>query len=457
LADALAPDLCIIGAGSGGLTVAAAASQLGASVVLIEQGRMGGECLNTGCVPSKALLAAAARGDSFAAAYAHIDAVVAEIAPHDSQERFEAMGVRVIRAAAAFAGPETVVAGDTTVRARRFVIATGSVPIIPPVPGLAELPYLTNETLFEARPEPEHLLVLGAGPVGAEMAQAFRRLGARVSIVDMARLLGHVDPELTEILASCLTAEGVTLLDRTEVLRAEREGSALALVCRSNGTERRLEGSHLLVAAGRRANLDGLALDQAGVRYTADGIETDRRLRTANRRVFAIGDAVGPHRFTHIAAYQAGIVIRNALFRLPVKVDYRAVPWVTFTDPELAHVGLSEAGARAAPCDIRVLRWPFGETDRAVADGAADGLVKAIVTPRGRVLGASILGRNAGELIQPWALAIRAKLGVSDLARTVVPYPTRAEASTRAAISYYAPKLLNDRTRRLVRFLARFG
>lgn len=457
MADALVPDLCIVGAGSAGLTVAAAASQLGASVVLIEPGRMGGECLNTGCVPSKALLAAAARGDGFAAAHAHVEAVVAEIAPQDSQERFEAMGVRVIRAAAAFAGPKTVVAGDTTVRARRFVIATGSVPYIPPVPGLAALPYLTNETLFEARPEPEHLLILGAGPVGVEMAQAFRRLGARVSLVDMARLLARDDPELTEILVSRLTAEGVTVLEHTEVLRAERRGSALALICRSNGAERRLEGSHLLVAAGRRANLDGLALDLAGVQYTADGIETDRRLRTANRRIFAIGDVVGPHRFTHMAAYQAGIVLRNVLFRLPAKVDYRAVPWVTFSDPELAHVGLTEARARAAPGEIRVLRWPFGETDRAVADGATDGLVKAIVTPRGRILGASILGRNAGELLQPWALAIQAKLGVSDLARTVVPYPTRAEASTRAAVSYYAPKFLNDRTRRLVRFLARFG
>lgn len=457
MAEAITCDLCVIGAGSGGLSVAAGASQLGASVVLIEQGRMGGECLNTGCVPSKALLAAAARGADFAQAHVHVRAVIDEIAPQDSEERFEGLGVRVIREQARFSGPRTVLAGDRTIRARRFVLATGSQPAVPPVPGLAEVPYLTNETVFDARPEPEHLIVLGAGPVGIELAQAFGRLGARVSVVDRDRLLARDDPELTSVIGTRLREEGVEIIEHVEARRAERSEHGVALICASGDQERRLEGSHLLVAAGRKVNVADLDLEKAGVAVGADGVSVDARLRTANRRIYAVGDVTGPYRLTHAAAYQAGIVLRNALFRIPAKADYRALPWVTYTDPELAHVGMNEAQARQALGGIRVLRWPFCENDRAVAEGRDEGFIKVITTRRGRIVGASIVGAHAGELIHPWTLAVGRRLKIGALARTITPYPTFAEVSTRVAGSFFMPKLFTPRVRRIVRLLARLG
>lgn len=457
MAEAITCDLCVIGAGSGGLSVAAGASQLGASVVLIEQGRMGGECLNTGCVPSKALLAAAARGADFAQAHVHVRAVIDEIAPQDSVERFEGLGVRVIREHARFSGPRTVLAGDRTIRARRFVLATGSQPAVPPVPGLDQVPYLTNETIFDARPEPEHLIVLGAGPAGIELAQAFGRLGAPVSVVDRDRLLARDDPELTSVIGTRLREEGVEIIEHAEVRRAERSEHGVALICASGGQERRLEGSHLLIAAGRKVNVADLDLEKAGVAVGADGVSVDSRLRTANHRIYAVGDVTGPHRLTHAAAYQAGIVLRNALFRIPAKADYRALPWVTYTDPELAHVGMNEAQARQALDDIRVLRWPFCENDRAVAEGRDEGFIKVITTPRGRIVGASIVGAHAGELIHPWTLAVGRRLKIGALTRTITPYPTFAEVSTRVAGSFFMPKLFTPRVRRMVQLLARLG
>ncbi len=385
--------------------------------------------------------------------------VIAAIAPNDSVERFEGMGVRVIQASARFAGPQEVAAGDLVVAARRIVIATGSAPSVPPIPGLKDVPFLTNETVFENTVLPEHLIVIGGGPIGLEMAQAHRLLGARVTVLEAARVLAKDDPELAELLIQRLIADGVAIEAGVKIRRVERAGARIAAVLEDGAGERRVEGSHLLVAAGRRANLAGLDLDKAGIRTDErGGLIVDRRLRTTNRRVYAVGDAAGGPQFTHIAGYHAGIVIRNALFRLPAKVDYRALPWVTYTDPELAQIGMTEVEAlEAHGGDVRVLRWPFHENDRAQAERETHGLVKVLVRRNARVLGASMIGAHAGELIQPWGLAISGGLKLSTMAGFIAPYPTLGEVNKRAAGSFYTPKLFSERTRRVVRLLARFG
>jgi pyruvate/2-oxoglutarate dehydrogenase complex dihydrolipoamide dehydrogenase (E3) component len=467
----MAPDLCVIGAGSGGLAVAAGAAQMGAEVVLVERAAMGGDCLNFGCVPSKSLLAAARiadlwrHGTALGIAYArpHIDfaavadsvqRVIAEIAPNDSAERFEGLGVRVLRAEARFTSPRTVRAGDVEIRPRRFVIATGSQPAIPPIRGLDEVRYLTNESIFANRQLPEHLIVIGGGPIGIEMAQAHCRLGARVTVLDVGPLLPRDDPELSAVLAERLWSEGIVGRPGVEIAEVERAGQVIRVRLESG---EQISGSHLLIAAGRRPTVEALDLAAAGIASTAKGITVDARLRTTNRRVFAIGDVAGGPQFTHVALYHAGIVIRNALFRIPAKVDYRALPWVTYTDPELAQVGLTEAASRAVGEARRVLRWRFVENDRAQTERETEGMVKIVTRGNGRILGASILGAGAGDLILPWALAISQKLKIGALANLIVPYPTRSEASKRAAGSYYTPTLFSPRTRRLVRLLARLG
>ena len=363
MAEPIRTDLCVIGAGSGGLAVAAGAVQMGAKVVLIEQGKMGGDCLNYGCVPSKSLIAAGRAVHAirtagrfgvnghepaidFLRVHDHVKGVIAAIAPHDSQERFEQLGVDVIRAHARFVGPQEVEADGRRIRARRIVVATGSSPAVPPIPGLAEVPYLTNETVFDLTEPPEHLVVIGGGPIGCELAQAYRRLGARVTVLELLSILPKDDPDAVAVVRDRLRAEGIDLRERTGVEAVARDGNGIALTLRHDGAGGRISGSHVLVAAGRRANVDGLDLEAGGIAYGAAGIKVDARLRTSNRRVYAIGDVVGGLQFTHMAAHHAGVVIRNALFRLPAKVEEHAVPWVTYTDPELAHVGLTEALAR---------------------------------------------------------------------------------------------------------------
>ena len=453
------------------MATAAGAAQMGAKVVLIERGLMGGDCLNFGCVPSKSLLAAARLADlarrgaalgitsprpdiDFATAAEGVQQVIAAIAPNDSVERFEGLGVRVLRREARFTSPRTMHAGETEIRPRRFVIATGSHPAIPAIPGLTDIPYLTNETIFANRERPDQLIVIGGGPIGIEMAQAHRRLGARVTVLDVGPVLPRDDPELVASLTGHLIGEGIAIRPDIQIVGIER--NAEDIIVRLAGGER-VAGSHLLIAAGRRPTIEALDLAAAGIEATAKGITVDARLRTTNPRAFAIGDVAGGPQFTHIALYHAGIVIRNALFRLPARFDYRALPWVTYTDPELAQVGLTEAAARAAGENAQVLRWPFSENDRAQTERDTEGLVKVVLGRGGRVLGASILGAGAGDLILPWALAVSQKLKIGALANLIVPYPTRGEASKRAAGCYYTPTLFSPRTRRFVRFLARFG
>jgi len=468
----LTADIAIIGAGSGGLSVAAGAAQLGARVILVEKHRMGGDCLNTGCVPSKALIAAGAAAQAvreggrfgvnghepaidFAKVHAHVHGVIGAIAPHDSVERFERLGVRVIRAAGRFTGPRTLAAGDHEITARRFVVATGSSAAVPPIPGLSGVPYLTNETIFDLTEAPAHLIVIGGGPIGLELAQAHRRLGANVTVVEALTILPKDDAEATGVVRDRLLAEGVVLIEGAKVTEVTKDGNSVAVVADVKGMPRRIVGTHLLLAAGRRPNVTNLGLDAASIAHGPQGITVDARQRTSNTRVFAIGDVAGGPQFTHVAGYHAGIVIRNALFNLPAKADLRAVPWVTYTEPELAHVGLTEAAARAAIPKVEAVKWPFAENDRAQAEREVDGFIKAVVGPGGRVLGSTIVGRHAGELILPWVIAVQKKLKVGDLTGIIAPYPTLGEVTKRVAGAWFTPRLFSDRTRSVVRLMQR--
>jgi pyruvate/2-oxoglutarate dehydrogenase complex dihydrolipoamide dehydrogenase (E3) component len=383
--------------------------------------------------------------------------VIAAIAPNDSTERFTGLGVQVIAGAARFKDAATVTVGDVEVKARRFVIATGSSPALPPVPGLAGTPYLTNETIFELKRCPEHLIIIGAGPIGLELAQAHHRLGARVTVLEAATPLAKDDPECAAVVLDALEREGVVIRSGVKVLRVSHDGGKVQAVIESGAGEETIEGSDLLVATGRKADVDGLALEAAGIKVGPRGIVVGKGLKTSNKKVYAVGDVAGGLQFTHAANYHAGIVIRNALFRLPVKVNDDTVPWVTFTDPELAHVGLTEAQARERHGTIRVLRWPYHENDRAQAERETHGHIKVVTAKNGRILGATIVGVHAGEMITTWTLALSRGLNIRAMTGIVVPYPTLSEIGKRAAITYFSPSLNSPGVRRLIGFLRRFG
>ncbi|MDA0339569.1 MAG: FAD-dependent oxidoreductase [Proteobacteria bacterium] len=460
-------DICVIGAGSAGLSVAAGASQMGANVVLIEKGEMGGDCLNSGCVPSKALLAAGNAAQQgrvakkfgiffpepdidFAAVHAHD--VIAQIAPHDSPERFEGLGVTVIREAAHFVDGRTVVAGDQTVKAKRFVIATGSSASVPPILGVEDVSYLTNESIFSLTERPEHLIVIGGGPIGCEMAQAHRRLGCKVTVLELFTIMPKDDPELVDVVRQQLIKDGIEIREDAGIERFER-GDNGAIVVHVDGEA--LNCSHLLVATGRRPGVNGLGLDEAGVKFSPKGIEVDRRLRTSNKRIFAIGDVTGGYQFTHQAGYHAGIAIQNILFRLPARTDDSTLPWVTYTDPELAHVGLNAAELREADPKGTVITVPYKGNDRARAVRETDGIVKVMVDRKGRIRGASIVGSHAGELIQSWVLAMSQGLKIRAMTGFRAPYPTLGELNKAAGGEYFRPRLFSDFTRGVVRLLLR--
>jgi pyruvate/2-oxoglutarate dehydrogenase complex dihydrolipoamide dehydrogenase (E3) component len=461
-------DICIIGAGSGGLSVAAGAAQLGRKVVLIEKGEMGGDCLNYGCVPSKALIAAAARAQAmreaapfgiasvdpqidFGAVMDHVGSIIEKIAPHDSQDRFESLGVTVIRAHGEFTGPRTVIAGDAEIVAKHFVIATGSSPAAPPIPGLSNVPAFTNETIFGNREKPEALLVIGGGPIGVELAQAHRRLGAAVTVVEADTILNREDPEAVDVVRARLIREGVALKERTKVVRAERQGRGVAIRLDS-GEE--ICGSHLLVAVGRRANLDRLGLEAAGIKHENGRLALDARLRTANKRVYAIGDAAGGLQFTHVAGDHASTLIRNMLFKIPATRRDALAPRVTYSSPELASVGLSEDAARQKFRDVRIARWTLAENDRAQAERATDGFLKVVTRKNGAVLGATIVSDDAGEQIGLWSFIIANRLNIGGLTKYIAPYPTRGEVSKRAGGAFFTPSLFSNRTRNVVRILS---
>lgn len=465
-------DIAVIGGGSAGLSVAAAAAQFGQSVVLFEKDAMGGDCLNTGCVPSKALLAAAKAAEAhrksegfgiaghepgvdFAGAMAHVQRVISAIAPHDSKERFESLGVKVVRAAAKFIGPQTLEAGGGTYEARRIVIATGSRPGVPPIPGLEAVPFFTNETIFRNTTLPSHLIIIGGGPIGLEMAQAHRRLGAQVTVLEAQEPLGRDDPELAAVVVDALRQEGVAIRARARIEQVDKTAGGVRVQLAG---DERIVGSHLLVAAGRRANIESLNLEAAGIAFTDRGISVDSLLRSSNRNVYAAGDVAGGPQFTHVAGYHAGLIIRHVLFRQRAKVRNDIIPWVTYTDPELAHVGLTEAQARERfGKRVTVLRHDFAANDRAQASRETQGFVKIMAGRRGRILGVSIVGPQAGEQIALWSLAISQGLKLSAVAQTVLPYPTLAEAGKRAAVSYYAGLAKSGLTRAVIAMLKWFG
>jgi len=467
-------DIAIIGGGAGGLSLAAGASQLGAKVILVESGKMGGDCLNYGCVPSKSLLSAAkafyhvktaeyfgvqtaSLTLDFSKVMQHVHQVIATIAKNDSVERFESLGVQVIQAPGQFIDAKTLQAGDIKIQAKRFVVATGSSPFTPPIPGLDQVSFDTNETIFNLKTQPEHLIVIGGGPIGCELAQAFAMLGSKVTILEAFTILPKDDADCVAIVRIQLEAVGIVIHDKIKILEVNQAGKGnITITIEVNGKAQVIEGSHLLVSAGRRANVQGLNLEKANVTYSSKGIEVDAHLRSSNKTIYAIGDVAGSFQFTHIANYHAGIVLRNVLFRLPAKVDYRAVPWVTYTEPEMAHVGLTFADVQKRT-DIRIVEWPIQDNDRAQAEHETLGKIKVITDKKANILGVTIVGSKAGELVLPWVMAIREKRNLRSFTDAIVPYPTLSEISKRAAGEFYTSKLFSKKTRWLVRMLLKLG
>jgi pyruvate/2-oxoglutarate dehydrogenase complex dihydrolipoamide dehydrogenase (E3) component len=469
--DKMSADLCIIGAGSGGLSVAAGAAQLGLKTILIEKAKMGGDCLNTGCVPSKAFLAAAKRAQihrksdikgikghepeiDFSAVKDHVFETIKTIEPNDSQARFEKLGVIVIRHPAHFTAKNILQAGPHTIMAQYFVIATGSRAVVPPIPGLDENKIYTNETIFSLREKPEHLLIIGGGPIGLEMAQAHRRLGCKVSVFDLGMILPRDDQACVDIVRQSLKAEDISFYEGVTIKHIRHKENGISIDIENKNNPVTVNGTHLLMAAGRQVNIENLDLEKAGVEFDKKSIKVDARLRTSNKRIFAIGDVSGGPQFTHVAGYHAGIVIRNICFKIPARVNYKALPWVTYTDPELAQTGLTESVARKEHGNgIKITEWHFAENDRAITERTTKGLVRIIAKKNGLVVGASIVGPGAGELIGLWALVISQGLKIGAVANMIIPYPTIGEVSKRAAGAWYTSSLFSDKTRKIVRLL----
>jgi pyruvate/2-oxoglutarate dehydrogenase complex dihydrolipoamide dehydrogenase (E3) component/uncharacterized membrane protein YdjX (TVP38/TMEM64 family) len=472
-------NLVVIGAGSGGLVSAYIAAAVRARVTLVEGHRMGGDCLNTGCVPSKALIRTAkvarliAKADElgiadaggrvdFAAAMRRVHAVIERIAPHDSEERYTAMGVEVLRGHARITSPWTVEvslsdASSRTLSTKNIIIAAGAGPLVPPIPGLAESGCLTSDTVWNLTERPRRLLVLGGGPIGCELAQTFARLGSHVTQVEMApRVLVREDPEVSDLVAASLRADGVTLPTGHQALRVDRVDGEKRLVARHGDADVVIGFDELLCAVGRAPRVQGYGLETLGIPLTPRGtIETDAFLRTRYPNIYAVGDVAGPFQFTHAAAHQAWYAAVNALFgRLRrFRVDYRVLPWTTFTDPEVARVGLSETEAKAQGMAVEVTRYGIDDLDRAIADGTAHGFVKVLTDPgRDRILGVTIVGEHAGDLLAEYVLAMKHGLGLNRILGTIHSYPTLAEANRFAAGEWKQAHT----PRRLLDWVARF-
>ena len=464
-------DFCIIGAGSGGLSFAAGAVQMGASVVVVERSKMGGDCLNYGCVPSKSLIAAAKVGHDlqtssklgwnvtkssvdFKKVHEHVHNVIKAIAPNDSVERFEGLGAKVIAEEGKFIDPQTLETSNYQIKAKRFIIATGSSPGIPPIKGLETVNYLTNESVFDLKELPTQLVIIGGGPIGIEMAQAFHRLGSKVTVLEAFTALPKDDQDIVSQLKNILANEGIDIKENVKIESVTQKGKKIKIECMDKDNKAKIiEASHLLVAAGRKPNIQALNLDAANVKYSPRGIEVDACLRTSNPRIYAIGDCTGGYQFTHVAGYHAGLAIRNSIFRLGAKVQTNAIPWVTYTDPELAHVGYNEMQLKQKNIKYKVLNVPFSDNDRAQTENKAQGQIKVLVTPNGKVLGATILGYRAGELIFPWVMAIQNKLKISAIANSIAPYPTFSDINKRVAGSFYTDKIFSLMMKKVVKFI----
>ncbi len=466
-------DLAIIGAGAGGLSVAAVAAQLDLKVALIEQNKMGGDCLNAGCIPSKSLIAAAHAARTFitcepfgikpvtpeidfARVMAYVAHVINQLAPNDSVERFTTLGAHVIQGLAKFIDKNTLLVNNTKIQARRFIIATGSSPAIPPIPGLTETNYFTNETIFNLQTKPEHLIIIGAGPIGCEMAQAFLHLGVKVTLLEAFTMMPRDEPELVDCLRQLFKEQGITLYEKINILQIKEINKIITITLGSTENSQTVSGSHLLIATGRMPNIKNLALEKAGVAYTPKGIQVNAYLQTSNKKIYAMGDAAGSFQFTHVANYHAGIIIRHAIFKLRQKVNYRAISWVTYTTPELAHTGMLSKEALALNPKNKIFILPFTENDRAVTANETVGMIKICVSPKGLILGASILAPHAGELILPWIQAIHQQKTLRELTDITIPYPTLNELSKRVAGLFYTPTLFSTVTKKIVNILKYF-
>jgi pyruvate/2-oxoglutarate dehydrogenase complex dihydrolipoamide dehydrogenase (E3) component len=468
--ETIKPDICIIGTAGGSVQAAMQAAALGVKVVLVDNDAAGHPSVGIR-LPLSALGAAARHAHQAAQATAfgiqakstrvdyqrvrdHVHGVVAARGLNRTRERLSGLGVRVVEGAARFKDHAILsVAGEIEIVARRFIIATGSASALPPIAGLELVPHLTSETVFDLTLCPEHLLVIGGGSVGLEFAQAFRRFGAEVTMVAEAAPLAGEDPECAAVVFDQLAREGVNLRSGT----IQRVENPLQLVFAGPRGEEEIEGSHLLVAGGRWPNVVGLGLDLAAVKYDEHGVAVDRSLKTTNPRIYAIGDVTGGEPSEHVAEHQAGLVVRNALFRTPVRFDPEAAPRVVFTDPELAQAGLTEAAARRRGHQVRVLRWPFRENDRAHVEGQVRGHIKIVLGRSGRILGATIVGAGAGEQISAWALAIATGIDIATVAGIMMPYPTMAAVGKRAATTYFMRGFTSSRLRRMIAWLRRLG
>jgi len=466
-------DIGVIGGGAAGLTITSGAAQLGAKTLLIEkEPELGGDCLHYGCVPSKTLIKSAhvyhlmrqapAFGlpavelapVDFSHVARRIQEVIAIIQEHDSEERFCRLGAKVLFGEAVFKDDHTVDLDGKLYTAKNWVIATGSSPTAPPIPGLAETPYLTNKEIFSLDHLPDKLVVLGGGPIGIEMAQAFNRLGSKVSVVDRAdQILGKEDADMAQAVLSQLAEEGVAFHLEASIEKIENRGDQKKVTIKDqNNNQITLQAEALLVAMGRAANVDGLGLQAIGVEFDRFGIKVDNRLRTTRKHIFAAGDVNGGYQFTHAAGYEGGIVVSNAIFHLPRKVDYTYFPWCTYTDPELASIGMNENMAKAQGIEYNVWTEAFIGNDRSLAERETTGSVKMLLDKKEKPIGIQILGPRAGDLISEWVAVLNGKVKLSSLASAVHPYPTIGEINKKVAGNYFAPKIFSEKIQKGLKF-----
>ena len=466
-------DIGIIGGGAAGLTVASGAAQLGAKTLLIEKEKeLGGDCLHFGCVPSKTVIRSAhvyhlmKHADRFGLPLAHVAPVdfskvsarirdvIAKIQHHDSEKRFCGLGAKVLFASPRFADEHTVEIDGRRVTAEKWVIATGSSAAVPPIPGLAQAPFVTNREIFYLDKLPESLVILGAGPIGIEMAQAFVRLGSQVQVLDRGpQILPKEDRDMADAVRKVLEGEGVAFHPQASVTRIEEKNGAKVIhFTDAAGAEKTASGDTLLVAAGRKPNTDGLGLAEIGVELDRGYVKVDKRLRTRHRHIFAAGDVNGGFQFTHAAGYEGGIVVSNAVFRLPRKVDYTYLPWCTYTDPELASIGMNQGMAEAAGIKVSVYTEAFENNDRSLAEGERIGWVKLLLDEKEKPVGVQILGPHAGELISEWVAVMGGKVKLSALAGAIHPYPTIAEINKRVTGNYFSPKIFSDTVKKGLKF-----
>ena len=466
-------DIGVIGGGSAGLTVTAGAAQFGAKTLLVEkEAKLGGDCLHFGCVPSKTLIRTAhihhfmktAKSFGlpqvemppvdFRAVSKRIQSVIDTIQKHDSEERFCSLGAKVMFGQPRFADEHTIKLNAHTYSAKNWVIASGSSAAVPPIDGLEDTPFITNRHIFSLNRLPQSMVILGAGPIAIEMAQAFARLGSQVTVVQRSdQILSREDKDMAELVMDVLRAEGVIFHLNTSVIRVDDQGSKREVqIENSAGVKQALRTETVLVAMGRQPNLDGLNLGDIGVESDGRGLRVDRRLRTNQRHIYAAGDVTGTHLFTHAAGYEGGVVISNTVFHLPRKVDYTLLPWCTYTDPELASIGMNEKRAAEAGIDYSVWTEAFEGNDRSLAEGEKVGKIKMILDEKEKPLGVQILGPQAGELLNEWVAVLNGKVKLSTLASAVHPYPTLGEINKRVAGTYFSPKIFSEKVKKGLKF-----